>query len=39
MVRIPWKNNKFTKPAFNVGAESTRQLNATMAFRWRADGG
>ena len=29
-----------TKPAFNVGPTSARQLNAIqMAFRWRADDG
>ena len=32
----PLENHKATKPAFNVGTSSTRQLNASlMAFRWR----
>ena len=36
----PLKNNKATKPEFNVAPSSTRQLNAIqMALRWRADGG
>ena len=34
------KNEKPTKPAFNVGSPSARRQNAIlMAFRWRADDG
>ena len=35
----PLKNNKATKPAFNIGPSSTRQQNTKMVFRWRADDG
>ena len=36
----PMENHKATKPAFNVGPQSTRQGNAIkMALRWWTDDG